>query len=86
MCRVSRTIGGVTALETISMDVSSSVETGLSDGEAVWKAALVQAEYARRDYAQCLKATDRDESELARLWLRLWLAERHRDELFRRME
>jgi len=68
------------------MTASSSVDAGLGDIEAAWKAALVQAEYARRDYAQCLRAADRDESELGRLWLRLWLAERRRDELFRRLE
>jgi hypothetical protein len=68
------------------MNVSSSVEAGMSDGEAVWKAALVQAEYARQDYAQYQRASDQDESELGRLWLRLWLAERRRDELFRRLE
>jgi hypothetical protein len=42
--------------------------------EAQWRAALVRAEQARQDYAQCLRAANRDESELGRLWLRLWLA------------
>ena len=59
------------------MNASSNVETELSNGEAAWNAALVQVEYARRDYALCLDASDR---------LRLWQAERLRDELFRRME
>jgi hypothetical protein len=68
------------------MKLSSSVEAGLGDGEAAWNAALVQAEYARRDYAQCLSASDRDESELGRLWMRLWLAERRREELFRQLK
>jgi hypothetical protein len=68
------------------MNASASVEAELVDGEAAWSEALVQAEYARRDYAQCLKAPERDESELGRLWLRLWLAERRREELFRRLE
>lgn len=54
--------------------------------EAQWRAAVVQVEHARQDYAQCLRAADPDESELGRLWLRLWLAERHRDELFRRLD
>ena len=53
--------------------------------EAQWRAALVQAEQARQDYALCLRAADREESELGRLWLRLWLAERRREELFRRL-
>jgi hypothetical protein len=68
------------------MNVPSSVEAASSGGEAAWNAAFVQAEYARRDYAQCLASPDRDESELGRLWIRLWLAERHRDELFRQLE
>jgi hypothetical protein len=54
--------------------------------EAQWRAALVQAEQARQDYVLCLRAADREESELGRLWLRLWLAERRRDELFRRLD
>jgi hypothetical protein len=72
--------------ETLNLNASPSVEAGLSDGEAAWNAALIQAEYARRDYAQCLRASERDESELGRLWLLLWLAEWRRDELFRRLE
>jgi hypothetical protein len=76
----------MSAPETIDMNASSNVETELSNGEAAWNAALVQVEYARRDYALCLDASDRDESELGRLWLRLWQAERLRDELFGRME
>ena len=68
------------------MNVIPSLEAELSDGEAAWNAAIVQAAYARRDYAQCLRASDRDESVLERLWLRLWLAERRRDELFRRLK
>jgi hypothetical protein len=54
--------------------------------EAEWLAALVQVEHARQDYAQCLRAADREESEVGRLWLHLWLAERRRDELFRRLD
>jgi hypothetical protein len=57
-----------------------------ADVEAEWRAAMVQAEHARQDYAQYLRAADREESELGRLWLRLWLAERRRDELFRRLD
>ena len=68
------------------MNLSSSAEAEPGTGEAAWNAALAQVEYARRDYAQCLGSFARDESELERLWLRLWLAERQRDELFRRLE
>lgn len=68
------------------MTSSWRAESDFGDSEAEWRAALVQAEYARRDYDQCLRGPDRDESELGRLWLRLWLAERRREELFRRLK
>jgi hypothetical protein len=53
--------------------------------EAHWLTAVVQAENARQDYAEYLKSSDRQESEVGRLWIRLWLAERRRDDLYRRM-
>lgn len=69
------------------IDMSATPKTDGNDYvEAQWRAALVQAERARQDYAQHLRAADREESELGRLWLRLWLAERRRDELFRRLD
>jgi hypothetical protein len=68
------------------MNASSSVDSGSNDAEAAWKEALVQAENARRAYTEGLRATVEDEAELGRLWLRLWLAERRRDELLRRLE
>jgi hypothetical protein len=68
------------------MNASSSVDSGPNDVEAAWKEALVQAQNARRDYTEGLRATVEDEAELGRLWLRLWLAERRRDELLRRLE
>jgi hypothetical protein len=54
--------------------------------EADWRSALIRAERARQDYAQYMKTPDRDESELQRMWLHLWFAERRREELFRRMD
>jgi hypothetical protein len=66
--------------------VNVKVAAEPEDGESAWKAAFVQAEGARQAYAQCLRATDQDQSELGRLWLRLWLAERRRDDLFRRLK
>ena len=56
------------------------------NAEVEWLAALVQVQNARQNYAQYLRATDREESEVERLWLYLWLAERRRDELFRRLD
>lgn len=45
-------------------------------------AAAVCSE-SRVAYLQQLRQLDRDERELDRLWLRLWRAERRRDELHR---
>jgi hypothetical protein len=70
------------AQEIISMSTLPRAE-GLADVEAEWRAYVVEVEHARQDYIQYLRAPDREESEVGRLWLRLWLAERRRDELFR---
>jgi hypothetical protein len=53
--------------------------------EAAWREALVEAEHARQQYATYLRAEDRKEDELGRLWLQLWRTERRREELYRRM-
>jgi hypothetical protein len=48
-----------------------------------WRAALIEVEEARRQYARVLTAANSAESELDSVWLRLWRAERRRDELLR---
>jgi hypothetical protein len=53
--------------------------------EQQWRAAIVEVERVRREYIEQLRTTDGGESESGRLWLRLWNAERRRDELFRTM-
>lgn len=72
--------------EDIDMSTTPRADSDDDYVEAQWRAAVVQAEHARQEYAQHLRAADRDESELGRLWVRLWLAERRRDELFRRLD
>jgi hypothetical protein len=59
---------------------------GANSIEQAWREALVEVEHLRQRYLGYLRATDRQEDELARLWWQLWRAERRRDELFRRME
>lgn len=49
--------------------------------ERRWRQAVLEVELAHQAYAQCVRADDRDEAELGRIWLRLWRAERLRDEL-----
>jgi hypothetical protein len=53
--------------------------------EQQWRAAIVEVERVRSEYIEQLRSTDGGESESGRLWLRLWNAERRRDELFRAM-
>ena len=50
--------------------------------EREWRKALVEAESVRQRYLQELNSEERDESELERLWLQLWAAERRRESLY----
>ena len=54
--------------------------------EAEWHAALIHAERLRQEYSHRLAASDTEEPDLERLWLRLWIAERRREELFRAID
>jgi len=73
------------AQETASMSTPArSLEPTYTD--RAWSEALLEVEYARIAYLQQLRLPDRDEREVDRLWLRLWRAERRRDELHRVME
>jgi hypothetical protein len=54
--------------------------------EAEWRAALIQAERLRQEYSHHLGASDTEEPDLERLWLKLWTAERRREELFRAID
>ena len=54
--------------------------------EQAWREMVVEVEYARQDYVEYLRATDTEDSEFGRRWLRLWRAERRRDELFRNLD
>lgn len=46
-----------------------------------WRAAVLEVEQARREYARVLAAANSAETELDIMWLRLWRAERRRDDL-----
>jgi hypothetical protein len=59
----------------------SSAEPKL--GEREWREALVEVEQARVEYAKHVDANDEDDYLMGRRWLRLWRAERRRDELVR---
>jgi hypothetical protein len=48
-----------------------------------WRAALIEVEEARQQYARVLTAADSVDSEVDNVWLRLWRAERRRDELIK---
>ena len=44
---------------------------------------IVEAERAWQAYAEGVRSMDTDTPAIGRLWLKLWLAERRRDELIR---
>jgi hypothetical protein len=54
--------------------------------ESEWRTTLVEIETARREYAALLETHENNERAIGRLWLRLWHAERRRDELLRNAE
>jgi hypothetical protein len=52
------------------------------DGDSPeWRAVLLEVERARQQYARALAADESGEADVDILWLRLWRAERRRDEL-----
>jgi hypothetical protein len=53
-------------------------------GDREWREALVEVERARIEYAEQVEFRDEDERAVGRRWLRLWRAERRRDELIRK--
>jgi hypothetical protein len=58
---------------------------GLTD-ESDWRTTLIEIERARREYEALLRTHESDERAIGRMWLRLWRAERRRDELLRSAE
>jgi hypothetical protein len=58
---------------------------GLSQ-ESEWRSTLIEIERARQEYEALLQTHESNEHAIGRLWLRLWRAERRRDELLRSAE
>jgi hypothetical protein len=56
---------------------------GIDGGSPEWRAAMIEVEEARQLYARVLAAAGSVESEVDNVWLRLWRAERRRDELIK---
>jgi hypothetical protein len=54
--------------------------------EREWRRAVVEVEHARSRYMQYLKVNDLEDPRLGRAWLRLYRAERRRDELLLALE
>jgi hypothetical protein len=64
--------------------MSTSDRIGSPDGgKREWRDAAVEVELARVEYAKHADASDEDDSAVGRRWLRLWRAERRRDELIK---
>jgi hypothetical protein len=57
-------------------------------GECEWREAIVELERSRQEYERRLNdgESESEERAIGRLWLRLWRAERRRDELLRRSD
>ena len=61
--------------------MSASERTdALEVNQRAWREALMEVEQARMEYA---KLTDESDGAIGRHWLRLWRAERRRDELIK---
>ncbi|MGB8326217.1 MAG: hypothetical protein WCE48_01425 [Steroidobacteraceae bacterium] len=54
--------------------------------ERQWREAVVAAWYAQRDYEEVVDQPETDDATFDRVWLRLWRAERARDELLQTMD
>ncbi len=56
--------------------------------EREWRNTVVEVEQLRQEYERRLSdaESEHDERAIGRLWLRLWQAERRRDELLRRRD
>jgi hypothetical protein len=67
--------------------MAASERTNRPDGrEREWREVLVEVEEARSEYAKYAQASDEDEEAAGRRWLRLWRAERRRDDLVRTLD
>lgn len=65
--------------------MSESERTDIPEArDREWREALVEVERARVDYARYSETDDEDDRAVGRRWLRLWRAERHRDDLIKK--
>ncbi len=62
---------------------SSQTHAAMDARAPEWRAAVVEVEQARLQYARILAEPDCEDGEVDRVWLRLWRAERRRDELIK---
>jgi hypothetical protein len=53
------------------------------NGDQEWLQVMIEVERAWQAYAECVRSKGMDDPAIGRLWLRLWRAERKRDELIR---
>ena len=62
------------------MSASERIDA-LEGNQRAWREALMEVEQARMEYAKLTDESDADGRAVGRRWLRLWRAERRRDEL-----
>ena len=61
---------------------TSALQDGDDDIEIQWRTAVVEAQRAHSEYVEHLRTVADNDPIADQLWLRLWRAERRRDELF----
>jgi hypothetical protein len=71
--------------EGSNMSASERTEA-LEVNQRAWREALLEVEQARIDYAKLTDDSDVDDGAIGRRWLRLWRAERRRDELIKQSD
>jgi hypothetical protein len=64
--------------------ISDQVFDGVDGDSPEWRAAVMEVEEARQQYAQVATSANSLDAEVDNVWLRLWRAERRRDELIKR--
>jgi hypothetical protein len=58
----------------------------IEGNERAWREVVLEVEEARLEYAKLADESDADDGAIGRRWLRLWRAERRRDELVRKSD
>jgi hypothetical protein len=73
---------GIRAQEVEIMLTAQPAEVS-DKGNQEWLQVMIEVERAWQSYAEHVRSKGMDDPAIGRLWLRLWRAERRRDELLK---